>query len=80
MYTTMWTLIYDMILFTFWAWYYDNVLYINRGSGNSWFFFLPPWTSSTKQTSNFNLEEENSNGNIILNTAVLELQNTIKSQ
>jgi hypothetical protein len=39
-----------MILFGFWFWYWDNVLSMNRGVGNGWFFFLNPrfWCPKSK--------------------------------
>jgi hypothetical protein len=51
MFKTFITLVYDMILFGFLFWYFDNVLSINRGAGKGWFFFLSPsfWCPSSKK-------------------------------
>lgn len=40
---TFMTLLFDMAAFGWWAWYWDNVLSLNRGVGKGWFFFYNPY-------------------------------------
>jgi hypothetical protein len=70
------TLIYDIVLFGFWFWYWDNVLAINRGVGNGWFFFISPsfWfppskgAKGTRET--YDLDSIKASKSISLNTAI----------
>jgi len=86
MFTTFITLIYDMILFGFWFWYWDNVLSMNRGVGNGWFFFLNPrfWCPKSKGAKGTREECDLSSIKMVksvsLNTAVQEKKNVIMEE
>ena len=87
MFATFMTLVYDMILFGFLFWYWDNVLSMNRGAGKGWFFFLSPsfWCpKSTKgakgSRETYDLSSIKSVKSVSLNTAVTEKRNVIQDE
>jgi len=71
------------MLFGFWFWYWDNVLAMNRGIGQGWFFFLKLrfWCPASKgkkgNRESYDLDSLKLGKSISLNTAIQEKRNVI---
>lgn len=84
MYSTGWTLIYDMALFGFLTWYFDNTIAVNRGVGKPWnfcclpSFWCPNKRGKNSKKINYDLDAVKMSKNVSINTAIAEKQNIMK--
>lgn len=85
---TFMTLLFDIAAFGWWAWYWDNVLSLNRGVGKGWFFFYNPyfWFPPSKKEGDkgtrleYDLDTVKQSKSVSLNTAINEKINAIKGE